>query len=124
VENGGNSLIRLNLSMSLQERNYYMKPERVNLTKEQIVEFCQKHHIKKFAFFGSILRDDFQPNSDIDILIDLDYSVPTGLMEIAGMEIELSKMIGREVDLSTPDDLSDYFRDKVLAQTEVLYERR
>ena len=100
-----------------------MKPGRVNLTKEQIAEFCQKHHIKKFAFFGSILRDDFQPNSDIDILIDLDYSVPTGLMEIAGMEIELSKMIGRKVDLSTPEGLSDYFRDKVLTQTEVLYER-
>jgi hypothetical protein len=99
-----------------------MKPERVNLTKEQIAEFCQKNHIKKFAFFGSVLRDDFRLDSDVDILIDLDYSVPIGLMEIAGMEIELSKMIGREVDLSTPDDLSDYFRDKVLAQAETLYE--
>ena len=99
-----------------------MKPERVNLTKEQIAEFCQKNHIKKFAFFGPVLRDDFRLDSDVDILIDLDYSVPIGLMEIAGMEIELSKMIGREVDLSTPDDLSDYFRDKVLAQAETLYE--
>jgi hypothetical protein len=100
-----------------------MKPGRVNLKKEQIAEFCKKNHIKKFAFFGSVLRDDFRPDSDIDILIDLDYSVPIGLMEIAGMEIELSKMIGREVDLSTPEDLSDYFRNKVLAQAEVLYER-
>jgi len=100
-----------------------MKPGRVNLTKEQIAEFCQKNHIKKFAFFGSVLRDDFRSDSDIDILIDLDYNVPIGLMEIAGMEIELSKMIGREVDLSTPDDLSDYFRDKVLTQAEALYER-
>jgi len=100
-----------------------MKPERVNLTKEQIAEFCQKNHIKKLAFFGSVLRDDFRSDSDIDILIDLDYNVPIGLMEIAGMEIELSKMIGREVDLSTPDDLSDYFRDKVLTQAEALYER-
>jgi len=100
-----------------------MKPGRVKLTKEQIAEFCQKNHIKKFAFFGSVLRDDFRLDSDVDILIDLDYNVPIGLMEIAGMEIELSKMIGREVDLSTPDDLSDYFRDKVLAQAETLYER-
>jgi len=100
-----------------------MKPERVNLTKEQITEFCQKYHIKKFAFFGSVLRDSFRPDSDVDILVDFDYSVPIGLMEIAGIEIELSKMIGREVDLSTPDDLSDYFRDKVLTQAEVLYER-
>ena len=100
-----------------------MKPGRINLTKEQIMEFCQRNHIKRFAFFGSILRDDFRPDSDIDVLVDFDYSVPIGLMEVVGMEIELSKMIGRKVDLRTPGDLSHYFRDKVVAQAEVLYER-
>jgi hypothetical protein len=99
-----------------------MKPERVNLTKEQIAEFCQKNHIKKLAFFGSILRDDFRPDSDIDILIDLDYNYRTGLMKMARMERELSETIGRQVDLRTPEDLSDYFRDKVLSEAEVLYE--
>jgi hypothetical protein len=99
-----------------------MKPERVNLTEEQIAEFCQKNHIKKFAFFGSILRDDFRSDSDIDILIDLDYNYKTGLMKMARMERELSETIGRQVDLRTPEDLSDYFRDKVLSEAEVLYE--
>ena len=100
-----------------------MKPVRIDLTKEQIMEFCQKNHIKKFAFFGSVLGDDFRPDSDIDILVDFDHSVPIGLMEVVGMEIELSKMIGRKVDLRTPEDLSQYFRDKVVSQAEVLYER-
>jgi hypothetical protein len=99
-----------------------MKPGRVSLTEEQIAEFCQKNHIKKFAFFGSILRDDFRSDSDIDILIDLDYNYKTGLMKMARMERELSETIGRQVDLRTPEDLSDYFRDKVLSEAEVLYE--
>ncbi len=99
-----------------------MKPGRVNLTKEQIAEFCRENHIKKFAFYGSVLRDSFRQDSDIDILVDLDYNYRTGLMKMARIERELSEMIGRQVDLKTPEDLSDYFRDKVLSEAEVLYE--
>ena len=99
-----------------------MKPGRISLTKEQITKFCQNNHIRKFAFFGSILRDDFRPDSDVDILVDLDYSVPIGLFQIARMERQLSEMIGRKVDLRTPEDLSDYFRDEVISEAEVLYE--
>lgn len=99
-----------------------MKPERIGISKEQITEFCQKNHIKKFSFFGSVLRDDFRPDSDIDILIELDKKYRTGLMKMAGMMIELSKMLGRNVDLRTPDDLSDYFRDEVLQEAEAIYE--
>jgi len=100
-----------------------MKPERVNLTKEQIAEFCRKHYIKKFAFFGSILRDDFRSDSDIDILVDLEPGAPIGLFEMADMELQLSDMAGRKVDLRTPQDLSKYFRNKVVREAEVLYER-
>jgi len=99
-----------------------LKPERIGISKEQITEFCQKNHIKKFSFFGSVLRDDFRPDSDIDILIELDKKYRTGLMKMAGMMMELSKMLGRNVDLRTPDDLSDYFRDEVLQEAEVIYE--
>lgn len=99
-----------------------MRPERINLTKKQIEEFCQKYHIKKFAFYGSVLRDDFRQDSDIDILVDLDYNYRTGLLKMARMERELSEMIGRKVDLRTPEDLSIYFRNKVLAEAEVQYE--
>ncbi len=100
-----------------------MKPERFKLSKEQIAEFCRKNHINKLAFFGSILRDDFRPDSDIDVLVTFDRSVPITLFDIAGMEIELTEMIGRKVDLRTPGDLSKYFRDQVVAEAEVQYEQ-
>ena len=101
-----------------------MNPERVSITKDQIADFCQKNHITRFAFFGSVLRDDFRPDSDIDVLVEFepDYH-PIGLMEVAGMEIELSDMIGRKVDLRTPQDLSKYFRDKLISEARVQYER-
>ena len=101
-----------------------MKKERVSLSKDQITEFCQKNHIKKFAFFGSVLRDDFRQDSDIDILVELDRRFKTGLIKMSKMEIELSEIIGRKVDLRTPDDLSEYFRNKVLSEAEVIYEGR
>ena len=95
---------------------------RVNITQEQIADFCKKNHIKKFAFFGSVLRDDYTSDSDIDILVELDHTYPTGFLKMAQMEIELSEMVGRKVDLRTPKELSRYFRDEVLAEAEVYYE--
>lgn len=100
-----------------------MREDRVNLTKEQIADFCKKNHIKKFAFFGSILRDDFRSDSDVDVLVIFDRSVPITLFDVAGMEIELTEMIGKKVDLRTPGDLSQYFRDEVVAEAEVQYEQ-
>ena len=101
-----------------------MKAERTkNITKEQIADFCKKNQIRKFAFYGSVLRDDFGPESDIDVLVEFEPGQPIGLMEVAGMEIELSEMLGRKVDLRTPQDLSRYFRDEVVAEAEVQYEK-
>jgi predicted nucleotidyltransferase len=100
-----------------------MNPDRVNITKKQIADFCEKNHILRLAFFGSVLRNDCRPDSDVDILVYLDRSVPIGLMEMAGMERQLSEMIGRKVDLRTPNELSVYFRDDVIAGAEVVYER-
>jgi predicted nucleotidyltransferase len=95
-----------------------MKPGRINITKEQIIAFCQKNHIKKFSFFGSVLRDDFRSDSDIDVLIELDKNYRTGLMKMAGMIIELSEMLGRNTDLSTS------FIASVLREGKILYERQ
>ena len=100
-----------------------MNPDRVNITKNQIADFCEKNHILRLAFFGSVLRNDYRPDSGIDILVYLDRSVPTGLMEMARMERQLSEMIGRKVDLRTPNELSVYFRDDVIAEAEIIYER-
>lgn len=101
-----------------------MNLARINdTTREKIADFCQKNHIKKFAFFGSILREDFNIESDVDVLVELEPNSLIGLMGMVGMEMELSEMLGRKVDLCTTKELSKYFRDKVIAEAEVLYER-
>ncbi|MFC1713686.1 nucleotidyltransferase family protein [Candidatus Poribacteria bacterium] len=96
--------------------------KRVKITQEEIGDFCKRNHIRRLAFFGSVLRDDFTPDSDVDILVELDHTYPTGFLKMAQMEIELSEMIGRKLDLRTPKELSRYFRDEVLAEAEVHYE--
>lgn len=93
---------------------------RIDVPQEQIAEFCRRHHIRKLAFFGSVLRDDFRPTSDIDILVEFDPGFIPGLAFFA-MEHELSNMLGRKVDLNTPGFLSPYFRDQALADAEVQY---
>jgi predicted nucleotidyltransferase len=88
--------------------------------KERIAEFCQKHHIKKLAIFGSVLRADFRDDSDIDVLVEFDPDHIPGLAFFA-MEEELSNLLGRKVDLNTPQFLSKYFRDKVIKEAVVQY---
>lgn len=94
---------------------------KLTVPKEQLEEFCHRHHIRRLALFGSVLRDDFSPNSDVDVLVEF---VPGRVPGLAffDMERELSSIIGRKVDLNTPQFLSRYFRDMVLAEAEVLYD--
>jgi len=100
-----------------------MNLERVNITKDQIADFCQRNHIRKLALYGSVLRDDFGSDSDIDVLVEFAPDAHIGLMRMVGMERELSELIGRKVDLRTPKELSRYFRDEVIAEAEVQYEK-
>jgi predicted nucleotidyltransferase len=94
---------------------------RIQVEAKQIVEFCRKHHIRKLAFFGSVLRDDFRPDSDVDVLVEFESNCEPGLIGLAGMEQELSNILGRKADMRTPEDLSRYFREKVVASAEVQY---
>lgn len=93
---------------------------KVNVPQERIKEYCQRHHITKLALFGSVLRDDFSPESDIDVLVEFDPDHIPGLSFFT-MECELSDILGRKVDLNTPDFISKYFREEVMAQAEVYY---
>ena len=93
---------------------------KVDLPKEKIADFCRRHHIRKLAVFGSALREDFRPDSDLDVLVEFDSDHTPGLA-FFGMEQELSELLGRTVDLNTLQFLSRYFRDKVLAEAEVQY---
>ncbi len=94
---------------------------RIEVPKEKIAEFSRRHHIVKLSFFGSVLRDDFTPESDVDVLVEFDPAHIPGLIRFAGMEIELSEILGRKADLNTPNFISRYFRDKVLAEAQVQY---
>ena len=93
----------------------------IDLPKEKIAEFCRRNHIRKLALFGSALGDEFRPDSDIDLLVEFYPEHIPGLIRLAGMEIELTEIVGRKVDLRTEEDLSNYFRDEVVKSAEVQY---
>jgi len=94
---------------------------RILIDRERIAEFCCTHHIQRLAVFGSALRDDFRQDSDVDILVWFDPDHTPGLIRFMSMQNELTDVIGRSVDLRTPDELSRYFRDEVVAQSEMQY---
>ena len=84
-------------------------------------EFAHRHAIRRLAAFGSVLRVDFGPASDIDLLVEFEPDHVPGLLAISAMEIELERLLGRPVDLRTYGDLSRYFRDQVRATAQELY---
>lgn len=93
---------------------------RLAIDRAKVAEFCRRHHIRKLALFGSVLRDDFGPESDVDVLVEFDPEHVPGLAFFE-MEAELSELLGRKVDLNTAGFLSPYFVDEVLAEAEVQY---
>ncbi len=93
---------------------------RLVVDRRAIADFCRGHHIRKLAFFGSVLREDFRPDSDVDVLIEFELGHRVGLAFFAIQE-ELSELLGRRVDLHTPQFLSRYFRDEVLSEAEAQY---
>jgi len=92
----------------------------IDVPQKQLEAFCRKHHISKLAFYGSVMREDFSPDSDVDVLVDFETGHVPGLAFFA-MQDELSKLLGRKVDLHTPGDLSSRFRDTVVREAEVRY---
>jgi len=94
---------------------------RIRIPQEEIVKFCRRNKIRRLALFGSVLRDDFTPESDVDVLVEFEPGVRVGLRFFA-LEQELSELLGRKVDLNTPGFLSKHFREEVQLQAEVLYD--
>jgi predicted nucleotidyltransferase len=88
--------------------------------RAKIAEFCRKRHVRRLSLFGSVLRADFRPDSDVDVLVEFEPGHVPGLAFFT-METELSEILGHKVDLNTPGFLSPYFRDQVLAEAEVQY---
>jgi predicted nucleotidyltransferase len=89
--------------------------------REALTAFCRRHGIRRLALFGSVLRDDFRRDSDVDVLVEFEPGHTPGLLTLASMELELGEMLDREVDLRTYEDLSRHFRDHVRASARELY---
>lgn len=95
---------------------------KITLDREKIAAFCRQYHVRRLALFGSALREDFGPESDIDVLVEFEPGHTPGLLGIVRLERELSAIFGgRKVDLRTPEDLSRYFREDVLKEAQVQY---
>jgi len=97
-----------------------MKVE-IKVDPEILAQFCRKHHIRKLSLYGSVLTEDFRPDSDVDVLVEFEPDQTPGFVGLARMEMELSEIFKWSVDMRTPQDLSHLFRDEVLATAEVRY---
>jgi hypothetical protein len=89
---------------------------RIDVDHGGIAEFCRRNQVRRLAFFGSVLRDDFSPESDVDVLVEFLSEARVSLFDMARMQNELSVILGRTVDLRTLQELSRYFRDDVAAE--------
>jgi predicted nucleotidyltransferase len=96
---------------------------RIEVPQAEIKAFCRRHRIRKLAFFGSVLRDDFTPESDVDVLVEFESGARVGLIGLAGMEIELGRLLGRRAEMHTIKGLNPQLRDEVLSLAEVQYEQ-
>lgn len=92
---------------------------KINIPKDKIAEFCRRNQIHRLALFGSVLRDDFGPESDVDVLVEFEPGARVGFFELYDMEQELACLLGgRKVDLNTAKSLSKYFRDEIMQEAE------
>jgi uncharacterized protein len=94
---------------------------RVNFPMDAVADICRRYGVQRLSLFGSILRDDFSADSDVDLLVEFLPQTRIGLIGMANMESELGQVIGRKVDLRTPRDLSRFFREQVISQARLLH---
>jgi len=120
-----------NIAMRMETPISYAEPsrrvpalikKRFNISSRTMANFCRRNHIQKFSLFGSVLGDDFRADSDIDVLVEFEPGHVPGF-GIVALENELSRLAGRKVDLRTPRDLSRRFRERLIREAEVRYER-
>lgn len=95
---------------------------KINIPKDKVAEFCRRNRIRRLALFGSVLRDDFGPESDVDVLVEFEPDARVGFFELYDMEQEIARLLGgRKVDLNTSKSLSKYFRDEIMQEAEEQY---
>ena len=101
-----------------------MMAARIPVPEAKLAEFCRSNGIRKLSLFGSVLTDRFSDSSDIDVLVEFEPARRVGYFRMAGLERELTALIGRKVDLRTPEELSRYFREDVMKAARVQYDSR
>lgn len=94
---------------------------RINLPTDKIAALCRRHHVRQLALFGSILRDDFNQDSDIDILVEFEPVAHIGYAGFFQLQDELADLLGREVDLFTPNSLKPFARETAQQSKTVIY---
>jgi uncharacterized protein len=97
--------------------------ELIAISPEALQSLCERYQVRRMLLFGSALGEDFGPESDVDLLVEYDPRARVSLLDMAALRRELSSILGRQVDLGTPESLSPYLRDRVLASAQVIYER-
>jgi predicted nucleotidyltransferase len=93
----------------------------IEIDEQKLARFCRRNQIRRLSFFGSVLRADFGPESDVDVLVEFAPEANIGLLEFVDLQRELSEVLGRTVDLHTPASLSHFFRELIVASAEVAY---
>jgi uncharacterized protein len=116
------SLILGSLRILVHSWQDEMKKVNLYIPPEKIVEFCKANRIRRLALFGSVLREDFSPFSDVDVLVEFEAGARVGMIRLSAMEAELSQILGRNVDLNTSGFLSKYYRERILSEAEVQYD--
>jgi hypothetical protein len=97
-----------------------MRPK-IDIPSQEIITFCQRHHIRQLALFGSVLRDDFGSESDVDVLVEFEPDAQIGYQRFFRLQDELSALFGREVDLFTPNSLKPFARESAMQNKAVIY---
>lgn len=105
----------------VQRINDNMNHAKITIPEKQVADLCQRYHVRSLALFGSVLREDFRPDSDVDVLVDFDPAAQIGFLALARMQRELADLLGRPVDLVPRQGLKPVIRDHVLASVEEIY---
>jgi len=123
---GGSDIAHGNVHRALSDQGQTLReipplvPARIRLDPGRVAEFCRGHHIGRLSVFGSVIRDDFSPESDVDVLVEFKPGKTPGLRYFT-IQDDLTQLFARRVDLNTPESLSMYFRDRVEAEAVPLY---
>ena len=105
-------------------QGFRQMPPQTDIPAEQIASFCRRNQVRKLWLFGSVLRPEFGHDSDVDVLVEFEPGTRIGYLGMAAMQMELTELLGREVDLRTPAEISRHFREKVMSSAELQYARR